>query len=127
MFSLFENQVIKWGLVSGTTFTLETFLFLILFKFFKNLVIANLIAIGISTIYNFSMHNFWTFQDSDHKKFSLFRYLALLIISFILNTSLIHLFLYCKVPPLLSKIFSSLFTAPFNFIGLRKFVVLKST
>jgi putative flippase GtrA len=121
-----NSKTARWAFVAGTTFILDALFFYFLFKILDNVSTSNLMSFLFSTCYNFFMHKHWTYEDSVWPRLPFRRYLALLITSIIINSSLIHIFLYFMAAPLLSKILASIITVPLNYVGLRSFVFKKS-
>jgi putative flippase GtrA len=115
----------RWAFVAATTFILDAFSFYFLYLVFKYMFVTNAMSFVVSTLYNFLMHKHWTYRDADTSYLRLLRYLALLIVSLIINSLLICVFLSFNVSPLLSKISASIITVFLNYVGLRNFVFVK--
>jgi putative flippase GtrA len=121
-----KAEFLRWAIVAATTFVLDTFLFACLYLFFNNVFIANSVSFLISTLYNFFFHKHWTYQNSDSFSSPSLRYFGLLIVSFVINSVLISIFLLFNDSSVAAKVFASMITLVLNYVGLRNFVFTKS-
>jgi putative flippase GtrA len=121
-----RSEFLRWAIVAGTTFVLDTFLFTCLYQFSNNVFLANSVSYAISTLYNFLFHKHWTYQNLDSFNSPSIRYIGLLVVSFIINSTLISGFLLFNNSSVASKVFASIITLTLNYVGLRKFVFTKS-
>ena len=121
-----NSKTARWVFVAGTTFIFDALCFYFLYKILNNVFITNFMSFLFSTYYNFFMHKYWTYEDSVSPRLPFRRYLALLITSLTINSSLTHIFLYFMAAPLLSKILASVITVPLNYVGLCSFVFKES-
>jgi len=119
-------EFLRWAIIAATTFVLDTFLFTCLYLFFNQVFIANSVSFVISTLYNFFFHKHWTYQSSDSSNSPSLRYISLLVVSFFINSIFISIFLLFNHSSLASKVFASMITLVFNYVGLRNFVFTKS-
>ncbi len=126
MVSRIKTEFFRWAFVAATTFVLDTFLFASLYVFFNNVFIANSVSFLISTLYNFFFHKYWTYQGSDSFNSPSLRYFALLVVSFVINSILISIFLIINDSSVAAKVFASMITLVINYLGLRNFVFTKS-
>jgi|LakMenEpi03Aug12_release.lakeMendotaPanAssembly.Ray.scaffolds.fasta_scaffold768220_1 putative flippase GtrA len=120
-----NRESVRWALVAGSTFIFDSLSFYLLIKILSNVFTANSLSFVVFTCYNFFMHKYWTFQDSNSSHLPFLRYIFLLVVSFVINSTLISIFLYFEIVPILSKIFASVITILLNYVGLRNFVFSK--
>ena len=121
-----KAEFLRWAIVAGTTFALDTFLFACMYLFFNHVFIANSVSFVISTLYNFLFHKHWTYKSSDSSHAPSLRYSGLLVVSFFINSIFINIFLLFHHSSVASKVFASMITLVFNYLGLRYFVFAKS-
>ena len=110
---------LKWGLVAGTTFAIDFFIFYVIAKTFNQIVCANIIAFIISTVANYSLHKNWTFGNRPTRGNSIVRYSLYLCINLVLNSLTLTLFCDFTESLIQGKTFNSLLWLPINFLVIK--------
>lgn len=123
-FCLFFNLgVIRWGLVACVTFLTDFVIFLLLVSATGGSYLGpNIISFIIATFLNFILHNKFTFSNKDNSKFKLFRYLVTIVLALSISSLVILVLIALYFPPSTSKIISSLFLMPINYLSMKYFV-----
>lgn len=119
-------KLVRYLISGGTAATsnLTTLFFLVQFGHMHYLP-ASILAFAISVVVSFTMQKFWTFQDTPlhdvHTQFA--RYLAIVLMNLLLNTSLVYLLVEkAGVWYLIAQGLASVVVAIAGYFGYRHFV-----
>jgi len=116
-----EWSMFRWLLVGLSTFLIDYLLFVNVYPALP-LIIANFISTSAAACYNFSLHKFWTFDNSMSHISSIARYAAAMLFNYVINTSVVKLSFVLGLPPFFGKFIAAAISAPVNYFVLRLFV-----
>ena len=119
-----EWSIFRWLLVGFSTFLIDYFVFVNLYQQYS-LLIANFISTSIAVSYNFSLHKYWTFDNSMSHFSAIIRYILAMLFNYLLNTSVVKLAFLIGLSPFIGKFLAAGISAPINYFVLRLFVFKK--
>lgn len=117
-----STTFVKWVVVGGTSLLIEIGGFAISFKFLQSILLANLVAVTLSTTFNYTLHYFWTFKSIDRHGRVVFKYYSSVFFLWILSSFLIQTLTENYFEPVLAKIITLGLMLPLSYIILRFFV-----
>lgn len=94
----------------------------LLLLFNVNVSISNIIAVAVSTVFNFAMNGMVTFKESSNLPRSVVLYLLLFFFNTIFSTTVITTLVNSGTPPLIAKIITMACIVLWNFILYKKVV-----
>lgn len=116
-------QAVKYLFVGGSSAVLELVIFQFSFKAFHlEVVIANLLAIIIATLYNFSLNRGFAFRSSSNMGRSVTLYLILFCINSAFSSGVVYLMQENQLPVLFGKIAAMFCTVSWNYYLYRNII-----
>lgn len=119
--SLDEN-VIRWLLVGCGTIGIDWSIFVTLYSHIGSVALTNLVSITVSAVFNYTLHHRWTFNSDQRHLHSGVRYCGVLFGGFLLNTTLVKIFIIAGLSPSVAKLLAVALQAPISYLILRFFV-----
>lgn len=124
MLKKLNTSSIRWFLVGSCTFLIDTSLFLSLFYLTNLSILANVISGVVATSFNYLSHYHWSFSTNQKHIKTTSLYLFFFFLFLFINTFLINFLINQDVIPLLAKVGTAAFLAPFSFL-IMKFVTFR--
>jgi len=113
---------IKWLTVGFSSLIIDVSLFILIFNESESIFLANFLSALCSTIFNYLMHFFWTFNARSKHGDSLVRYILNIVLLWLFGTGIIKVFVLMSFNPFIAKLLSMAIVLPLNFFTLRSFV-----
>jgi putative flippase GtrA len=114
--------IAKWAIVGSMTALIDLFFFLVTYNFTNSVFVSNFLSSLFALLFNYTLHNLWSFKKLMPRKYSKIKYLLNLIVFWTANTVLLKILIMEDVPPARAKILLIILLAPFSFISLKNFV-----
>lgn len=119
------ERVVKYLFVGGSSALLELLLFQAFYALFGwQIVVANICAVVIATIYNFLLNRSWAFGKNDKSIRSVLLYLLLFAFNMTFSSSVISLLVSHGRSSVIAKIFTQACIVLWNYV-LYKRVIFK--
>lgn len=116
-------QAVKYLFAGGSAAIIELSIFFVLSSVLTfSPVILNLVAVAISTAYNFAFNRSVTFRSSGNMTRSLVLYVVLLVFNTIFSSTVIAVLGDWGVTPIIAKILSMCCTVIWNYFLYRNFI-----
>jgi putative flippase GtrA len=112
---------LKWSLVAATTFAIDFVSFYVLVNITNQIVISNISAFLISTITNYLLHKYWTFDNETSRANNLVRYSIYLSINLTLSSFTLTLFCVFTESYAQGKLTNSVVWLPINFFVMKMY------
>ena len=116
------GSVARWAAVGAVTMALDIGIFSTATAQNWSAASANLVAIPVSTAFNYAAHHSWSFKSSQPHTSTLPKFLANLAFLYASNTVLVSTLLNFGLTPALSKIATMPVQIPLNYLVLRRWV-----
>ena len=110
---------LKWSLVAATTFAIDFVSFYVLVDTSNQIVFSNISAYLISTIANYLLHKYWTFDNETSHSKNLVRYSIYLSINLALSSFTLTLFCVFTESYAQGKLTNSVVWFPINFFVMK--------
>ena len=117
-----NSSVFRWAFVGVFSTVTDYVLFLIFYKNFHSVIIANLLSSIIATSVNYSLHHRWTFDSNQPYSRTGPKYFASLAFWWIVSTILIEWLIRWGVNVEFSKLAPAIILLPLNYFILNKIV-----
>jgi putative flippase GtrA len=114
--------MLRWLLVGSVTVGIDWLVFVNVYPKVKSVALANLISGFLSTSFNYIAHHHWTFWSKQRHLESGVRYVIALLFGYVLNTTLLKIFIVAGLLAGLSKALASGIQAPISYLILNFFV-----
>jgi putative flippase GtrA len=117
-------QFLRYLAVGFTTFGLDFGIYYIFVKIGAEAIAANLIAVFVSLIFNFTVTNYWTFKGGNSKRITkLSKYVVLAVFNYIANNAIIYLLTaVLMVNPLLAKVIVTGLQVSWTFVAYKLWI-----
>ncbi len=110
---------LKWSFVAGTTFAIDFLIFYVLVNASNQIVFSNICAFLISTMANYLLHTYWTFENQTIRPNNLVRYSIYLSINLALSSFTLTLFCIFAESQSQGKFLNSFVWLPINFVVMK--------
>ena len=114
-------SALRWLLVGFSTFLIDYFIFVNLYTRLP-LMVANFVSTSVAVAYNFSLHKYWTFDNSMPHMSAMTRYAIAMLFNYLVNTGVVKMAFIFGLVPFVGKFLAAGISAPTNFFILRLFV-----
>lgn len=118
----FSSQFIIWAFVGLVTILIDWILFLLGHSLFSSVLIANFISVFSSSVFNFLMHRYKTFQKTSNMKKEALKYCIYQFLIWFLGAKLIVFLINLDINLELAKILPLIVIAPINFFTLKYWI-----
>lgn len=120
-------MMIKWFITGVSTVTIDITIFSTVSTLTKNIILSNLISVSISTVYNYLLHEKWTYKDKKRKiKIeTIAKYIIWTILAIIISTTTIMRIVNYGIEESQAKAISIGIIAPIGFIVMKKLIFVK--
>lgn len=124
------KQIIKFGLVGGIAFLIDTLIFWILIKINVNHLVAQVISFSISLIFNYLLSTKWVFNAKKQTPKEVALFVLLSIIGLAINEVILFIMIdkigfNTDIQILIIKVFATFIVMIYNFIT-RKLIIEKN-
>jgi putative flippase GtrA len=117
-----DRQFFLWATVGTLTVLMDFALFVIAFPITNSILFSNLVAVFISSSFNYLVHRFVTFGSKNAFRSELSRYGIYQLFVWFIGSVFIKQFTTLGISLSLSKVALLILIAPLNFILLKKWV-----
>jgi putative flippase GtrA len=111
--------------VGCVTVGIDWSIFVILYPRIGSVALTNLISGTFSTAFNYLAHHRWTFKGDRHHAQSGIRYAVWLLFAYVLNTTLVKVFIVAGISSGISKLLAAVIQMPISYAVL-KLIVFKT-
>lgn len=116
-------QAVKYLFVGGSSAVLELVIFQLLYKcVLLDVVVSNILAIILATIYNFTLNRGFAFRSSTNMARSIALYLVLFCVNSAFSSGMVFLFQENSLPVFFGKIIAMCCTVSWNYYLYRNII-----
>lgn len=116
------TRIAKWATTGVLTVALDVLLFRMLYPVTQSVLIANAISVPATTLFNYILHHKWSFESQERHGVATSRYLATMLLGYVLNSLLVKAALLAGADATTAKLLAVPIQAPINYVALRYWV-----